>query len=64
VRFNRQQFDVAVGGAYVTSIVTAAFISLRLVLPVAVVGALITGIAFALRDGADAGREGACSHDR
>jgi len=64
MRFNRQQFDIAVGGGYVTSIVTAAFISLPLVVPVTVVGALLTGIAFALRDGAEAGGDGACSHDR
>ena len=64
MRFNRQQFDIALGGGYVTSIVTAAFISLPLVVPVTVIGALLTGIAFALRDGAEAGGEGACGHDR
>jgi uncharacterized protein (UPF0261 family) len=64
MRFNRQQFDIAVGGSYVTSIVTAAFISLPLVVPVTVIGALLTGIAFALRDGAEATGNGGCSHGR
>ena len=64
MRINRQQFDIAVSGGYVTSIVTAAFISLPLVIPVTVIGALLTAIAFALRDGAEAGGKGACSHDR
>ena len=64
MQINRQQFDIAIGGGYATVVVAAAFISLRLAVPVAVVGGLITGIAYALRDGASPAREDATDHGR
>lgn len=64
MHLTRQQFDVAVGGAYATVVVAATFISLRLAVPVAVVGGMLTGIAFALRDGADPDRKGASGDGR
>ncbi len=56
MNLNRQQFDIAVPGTWLTVLLVAAFIALPLVIPVAVVGAFIVGIAFALRD--------ASGHDR
>jgi hypothetical protein len=58
MRLTSQQFDVALGGAYVTLVVAAAFVSLGLAVPVTVVGGLATGIAFAIRDaGEDEGTQ-------
>jgi hypothetical protein len=52
MRITRQQFDIAVVGSYATAVVASAFASLRLAVPVAVVGALLMTMAFALWDGA------------
>jgi thiamine transporter ThiT len=61
---NRQQFDLAIGGASATAIVAATFVSFRFAIPVAVVGGLVTGIVYALRDAGERDREGGASGDR
>jgi len=53
MHLNRQQFDVAVPGTWIVILLAIAFISLPLVVPVAVVGAVVVGLLFAIRDGAD-----------
>ncbi len=53
MHLNRQQFDVAIPGALVVVLLAVAFISLPLVVPFAVVGGVVVGLLFAIRDGAD-----------
>jgi hypothetical protein len=53
VHLNRTQFDIAIPGALATAMLTAAFFSLPLVVPVTVIGGIVTGILFAIRDTAD-----------
>ena len=53
VHLNRHQFDVAIPGAWITTMLIVAFISLPLVIPVAVVGAFVVGILFGIRDGGE-----------
>ena len=53
MHLNRTQFDIAIPGALATAMLTAAFISLPLVIPVTVIGSIVTGMLFAIRDTGD-----------
>jgi hypothetical protein len=53
MHLNRRQFDVAIPGTWLTVLLIVAFISLPLIVPVAVVGAFVVGILFAVRDGGE-----------
>lgn len=53
MHLNRHQFDVAIPGAWITAMLIVAFISLPLVIPVAVVGVFVVGILFGIRDGGE-----------
>jgi hypothetical protein len=53
MHLNRRQFDVAIPGTWLTVLLIAAFISLPLTIPIAVVGAFVVGILFAIRDGGE-----------
>lgn len=50
MHLNRHQTDVAIPGAWITAMLVVAFISLPLVIPVAVVGIFVVGILFGIRD--------------
>lgn len=54
MHLNRTQFDIAVPGALVVAVLTAAFLRLSLVIPVTVIGGVVVGILFAILDQADA----------
>jgi hypothetical protein len=53
MHLNRQQTDVAIPGASITAMLVVAFVSLPLVVPVAVVGVFVVGILFGVRDAGD-----------
>ena len=53
MHLNRQQFDVAIPGAWIVVLLSIAFISLPLLVPVAIVGAVVVGRLFAIRDGGE-----------
>ena len=53
MHLTRQQFDLAVLGTWLTILLTTAFISVKALIPVGVVGAFVVGLLFAIWDGSD-----------